>query len=93
MLGGRETMPATISFTLPNGLGATELPPRLLELAASRSDGKIVLETREPLADVKALADWALGRGLDLPDLDVRRPSLEDVYLQLTEDARPGGGS
>jgi ABC-2 type transport system ATP-binding protein len=30
------------------------------------------------------LADWALGQGVDLPDLDVRRPTLEDVYLQLT---------
>ena len=30
------------------------------------------------------LADWALGHGVDLPDLDVRRPTLEDVYLQLT---------
>jgi len=93
MLGGRKTMPATISFTLPNGLGSAKLPPRLRELAAARSDGRIVLETQEPLVDVKALADWALSRGLDLPDLDVRRPSLEDVYLQLTEDVRPGGGS
>jgi hypothetical protein len=40
-----------------------------------------VLESRRPLADVKLLADWALERGLELPDLDVRRPSLEDVYL------------
>jgi hypothetical protein len=31
------------------------------------------------------LADWALGRGVDLPDLDVRRPTLEDVYLNLTD--------
>jgi ABC-2 type transport system ATP-binding protein len=31
------------------------------------------------------LADWALEQGIDLPDLDVRRPSLEDVYLELTE--------
>ena len=37
-----------------------------------------------PLRHVGALADWALGRGIDLPDLDVRRPTLEDVYLQLT---------
>ena len=37
-----------------------------------------------PLADVGTLAEWALPRGIDLPDLDVRRPSLEDVYLQLT---------
>ncbi len=31
-----------------------------------------------------ALADWALAPRLDLPDLDVRRPTLEDVYLELT---------
>ena len=27
-------------------------------------------------------------RGVDLPDLDVRRPTLEDVYLALTTDDR-----
>jgi ABC-2 type transport system ATP-binding protein len=43
-----------------------------------------VLESARPLADVKAIAEWALARGVDLPDLDVRRPSLEDVYLRLT---------
>jgi ABC-2 type transport system ATP-binding protein len=85
MLGGREQMPATIAFTLPDGLVPDDLPPGLLGLVASRTDGRIVLETERPLADVKLLADWALGRGLDLPDLDVRRPSLEDVYLQLTD--------
>jgi ABC-2 type transport system ATP-binding protein len=47
-------------------------------------NGRVLVESRQPLADVKALADWALGQGVDLPDLDVRRPSLEDVYLQLT---------
>jgi hypothetical protein len=31
------------------------------------------------------LADWALGAGFDLNDIDVRRPSLEDVYLSLTQ--------
>ena len=31
------------------------------------------------------LADWALGRGLDLPDIDVHRPSLEEIYLELTD--------
>jgi ABC-2 type transport system ATP-binding protein len=30
------------------------------------------------------LAAWAERAGLDLPDLEVRRPTLEDVYLQLT---------
>jgi ABC-2 type transport system ATP-binding protein len=82
-LGGRERMAATIRFTLPAGLDTTALPAPLREHAA-RVNGRVVVESRQPLVDVKALADWALARNLDLPDLDVRRPSLEDVYLQLT---------
>ena len=35
-----------------------------------------------------ALAEWAFGRGLDLPDLDVHRPTLEDTYLALTDDRK-----
>jgi ABC-2 type transport system ATP-binding protein len=91
MLGGREQMPATIAFTLPDRLVPDDLPPGLLGLVASRTDGRIVLESERPLADVKLLADWALGHGLDLPDLDVRRPSLEDVYLQLTDAQQQRG--
>jgi ABC-2 type transport system ATP-binding protein len=30
------------------------------------------------------LTTWALGRGLELERLQVTRPSLEDVYLELT---------
>ena len=80
-LGGRERMAARIAFTLPEG---TELPD-FLRATASRTDGRVVLESDRPLVALKTLADWALERGLDLPDLDVRRPSLEDVYLELTE--------
>jgi ABC-2 type transport system ATP-binding protein len=82
-LGGRGEMAATIRFTLPDGLRTTALPAPLADLAYP-SNGRVVIESRQPLRDVKTLADWALDRGIDLPDLDVRRPSLEDVYLQLT---------
>jgi hypothetical protein len=34
------------------------------------------------------LADWAVRGGFDLSDLDVRRPTLEDVYLSLTATDR-----
>ena len=91
-LGGRENMPATIRFGLPHGVGAVDLPGDLRALAASATDGRVVLESSRPLADVKALAEWALERGLDLPDLDVRRPSLEDVYLRLTASPKPDAG-
>jgi ABC-2 type transport system ATP-binding protein len=82
-LGGRDSMAATIRFTLPAGTGADDLPPQLRSLVAA-DDGHVTLATDTPLVHVGALAGWAQGRGIDLPDLDVRRPTLEEVYLELT---------
>ena len=84
-LGGRNSMATTIRFTLPQGTGADDLPAELHALLASE-DGRVTLSTQTPLVHVGALAEWALARGIDLPDLDVRRPTLEDVYLELTEE-------
>jgi ABC-2 type transport system ATP-binding protein len=84
-LGGRNRMASTIRFTLPEGTSAADLPSELRALLAGE-DGRVTLTTDTPLAHVGALAEWALGRGIDLPDLDVRRPTLEDVYLELTEE-------
>ena len=84
-LGGRNSMASTIRFTLPQGTGSDELPPELRALVAGE-DGRVTLTTQTPLVHVGALAEWALARGIDLPDLDVRRPTLEDVYLELTEE-------
>jgi ABC-2 type transport system ATP-binding protein len=83
-LGGRNRMAATIRFTLPEGIGGDDLPPELRALLAGE-DGRVTLTSDTPLATVGALAAWAESRGIDLPDLDVRRPTLEDVYLELTE--------
>jgi ABC-2 type transport system ATP-binding protein len=33
---------------------------------------------------LRIIADWAEDAGHDLADLEVRRPTLEDVYLELT---------
>jgi ABC-2 type transport system ATP-binding protein len=86
-LGGRNRMASTVRFTLPAGTGADDLPPELRALLAGE-DGRMTLTTETPLAHVGALAEWALARGIDLPDLDVRRPTLEDVYLELTRSER-----
>jgi ABC-2 type transport system ATP-binding protein len=54
------------------------------EIRFTLPDGRAVrYATSAPLADIRALADWALARGIDLPDLELRRPQLEDVYLAL----------
>jgi ABC-2 type transport system ATP-binding protein len=46
------------------------------------------LRSSSVAADLHRLSAEALARGHDLTDLEVRRPTLEDVYLELTDDAR-----
>jgi ABC-2 type transport system ATP-binding protein len=83
-LGGRDRMATAIRFTLPGHVQARDLPPGLSPLTEPGPAGSTVLSSDRPLAHLRVLADWALGRGFDLPDLDVRRPTLEEVYLSLT---------
>jgi ABC-2 type transport system ATP-binding protein len=47
---------------------------------------EVVERTREPTRRVYELAGEALARGEELEALEVRRPTLEDVYLELTSD-------
>ncbi len=86
-LGGRDRMAVEIRFTLPAGVSTADLPAQLAILATSHGPA-VMVRSEAPLQHVRDLAGWALARNLDLPDLDVRRPTLEDVYLDLT-----GGGA
>jgi ABC-2 type transport system ATP-binding protein len=83
-LGGRDRMNTSISFTLPDGLVPRDLPAGLSPLAEPGPTGLTVVHTESPLVHLQMLGTWALGRGFDLPDLDVHRPTLEEVYLSLT---------
>jgi len=52
-----------------------------------RENGReVVLETGEPTRVLNELTGRALAEGHELEGLVVRRPSLEEVYLSLTED-------
>jgi ABC-2 type transport system ATP-binding protein len=84
-LGGRDRLSAAIRFTLPADTGVGELPGRVRAHAHRGPAGAVTLRSDSPLADLHELAAWALRRGLELPDLDVHRPTLEEVYLTLTE--------
>ena len=83
-LGGRDHLAAVITFTLPDHVPPRDLPPELSPLAESGPGRLTVLHSQDPLAHLRMLGDWALGRGFDLPDLEVHRPTLEEVYLSLT---------
>ncbi len=52
-----------------------------------RENGReVVLRTEEPTRVLHELTARALEDGAELPGLEVRRPSLEEVYLSLTQE-------
>ena len=79
-VGGRAARTPVIRFVAPG----SELPRGLSAQPAPGPDGRLELHTATPVADLALLCGWAAERGLDLPGLEVVRPTLEDVYLELT---------
>jgi len=66
----------------PEDLGERESRPAKITY---REHGREVeLETTDPVATLNELTGRALADGVELEGLEVRRPSLEDVYLELT---------
>ena len=90
-LGGRDHMSTAISFTLPDHVHVGDLPPELSALTEPGPGGSAVVHSASPLVHLQLLGHWALGRGFGLPDLDVHRPTLEEVYLSLTGPASQKG--
>jgi ABC-2 type transport system ATP-binding protein len=87
-LGGRDNAPSVVRFTLPPGASAADLPPSVTACLTGTEDGQVEMATARPLPLLAALAGWAQARHAELPDLEVHRPTLEDVYLQLTRESR-----
>lgn len=87
VIGNRERARARIRFRLADG--ATP-PPGLA--APPGPDGMTELVPDDLTAALHQLTGWALEHHVELAGLEVARPSLEDVYLELTgaPDRAPG---
>ncbi len=81
-LGGRDGGGAVIRFSLSEGTGTDDLPI----LGARVSGSMVEIDAKSPTRALYELTSWAVQRGLELDQLAVDRPSLEDVYLELTRD-------
>jgi ABC-2 type transport system ATP-binding protein len=57
-----------------------------VEIRYRRNGEEVVVTTTEPTRVLHELTTEALARGEELERLEVRRPTLEDVYLSLTGD-------
>jgi ABC-2 type transport system ATP-binding protein len=93
-LGGRASAQTQIRFALPRGCRAADLPAWArppVEPAVEPEPGDLVtVAVSEPTRALHELTSWALDHGLVLDQLTVEPPSLEDVYLQLTDPGRAG---
>jgi ABC-2 type transport system ATP-binding protein len=87
-LGSRGRQPSQIRFSLPESVVLSDLPQAVLSAGASAANGFVEVSASSPLPVLGVLAAWAADQGLDLPDLQVSRPTLEEIYLALTEEAR-----
>ena len=83
-LGGRDAAPATIVFALPGS--AAELPATLAARVRTGPGGRVAITSHHPLRDLTELALYAAETGTQPIGLEVRRPTLEDTYLALTEN-------
>jgi ABC-2 type transport system ATP-binding protein len=83
-LGGRDAR-SVIRFRMPPGVALDELP-----IPAAQREGVARAAFERPLEPLHALTSWALEHGHELGDLEVERPTLEDVYLELTESQEDG---
>ncbi|MGW7532112.1 ABC transporter ATP-binding protein [Amycolatopsis sp. NPDC054798] len=62
--------------------------PVPVELAGVPDDGRhYALSSTDPQADLHRLLDWAHRAGARISELEVRRNSLEDVFLRVADEA------
>ncbi len=78
-LGGPQARLATVSFR------ATGRPPATEDW--THDGGVFSVATDDTTRVLNQLTSWALAEGVQLIDLEVSRPSLEDIYLSLTGEA------
>jgi ABC-2 type transport system ATP-binding protein len=83
-LGGASES-ALVAFRVPYGVAADDLPlPEDADI--QRRDRQLSFRTHTPTRDLAPLVGWAAANDIELEALSVSRPTLEDVYLQLTEE-------
>jgi ABC-2 type transport system ATP-binding protein len=78
-LAGRNEAAIDVRFREPAGLNAAQL----VLVDVHRSDGWVDFHTTDTARDLGALMDWSREHHVELEGLEVRHPSLEDVYLSL----------
>lgn len=87
-LGGRDRAETTITARIPDHLVEHPPMPDMGSLPIVVSGPRLTLRCpgSSTTSVLHRLTGWALDAGVNLDGIEVSRPTLEDVYLALTED-------
>ncbi|MCL1598212.1 MAG: ABC transporter ATP-binding protein, partial [Actinomycetia bacterium] len=77
-IGDRQSAKTVIAFTADSADG---IPVAGLHVG---ENGRMEIRSDDPTRDLNILTGWAIDHRVDLADLTVARPTLEDIYLELT---------
>jgi ABC-2 type transport system ATP-binding protein len=83
-LGAASTLTTTLELA-PEQLARVRALPGVA--AASDADGRLEIQTTEPIDTLVALRELAVGAGRSIRDVTIRQPNLEDVFISLTGHA------
>lgn len=80
-----------IRFYVGNGALPDTFPKPLLQIT-NLERGWAIIEARNPVPVIADLTNWAFSHQFELAHLAVSRPSLEEVYLNITRGRRAERG-
>ena len=82
----RSANQSAIEIALSNPLKKTELPawPESIRSVVSEDRHRITVYSKQPARMLVEMVKWIDGQGLELDDVHLSRPTLEDVFIELT---------
>ena len=78
----------TIGFRVDSGSGAL---PEDLGAEQTGNSGRYTITTSTPTGSLHQLTGWAVEQGIELQELSVSRPSLEDLFIELANPQAKDG--
>ena len=78
----------TIGFRIDSGLSAL---PEDLGAEQAGNSGRYTITTGTPTRSLHQLTGWAVEQGIELQELSVSRPSLEDLFIELANPQAKDG--
>ena len=78
----------TIGFRIDSGSGAL---PEDLGAEQTGNSGRYTITTSTPTRSLHQFTGWAVEQGIELQELSVSRPSLEDLFIELANPQAKDG--